>query len=668
MSFINSKRITSIVILLILCLAAYPQSKLDSLQHLKEVVITSKPFQEVIPSQKLTGKELERLSSHNVADALRYFAGVQIKDYGGLGGLKTVNIRSMGSQHVGVFYDGIQLGNAQNGVIDLGKFSLDDMEEISLYNGQKSEIFQPAKDFGSAGSIYLRTKKPHFEGDKKTNVLAKYKFSSINLINPSLRLEQKLSNRLSASLSGEFMKSDGEYKYRDKRLNFDNTVAYDTTAVRHDSDIETYRLEAALNGTFNDGYWDAKGYSYFSDRGIPGAIVNNVYLRGQRLVDKNAFFQGSIFRKFSEKYESQLRAKFAYDYTHYADTLLASMRVNNKYMQQEAYISWVNKYSISPIWEVNLSADFQWNKLNSNMKQFSFPQRYTTMTALATSLNLEKFKAQASILGTFVQETVKMNSKSPDKAEFSPAVFLGYKPFENRDLNFRAFYKRIFRMPTFNDLYYTLLGNSLLKPEYTNQYNIGATYGKKIEDPIFRNIDFQADAYYINVEDKIVAMPTTNQFRWTMINLGLVEIKGIDLKAGLSAAIDKVSMNLNLTYTYQKAQDFTDRSQSYFGDQIPYTPWHSGSVILNGNYNSWNLNYSFMYVGKRYDANQNNIEYNRLQPWYTHDMSLQKEFTYKQYKLKGTIEMNNMFNQFYEVIRCYPMPGRNFKFIISLTI
>ena len=62
----------------------------------------------------LSGERLQRLNSHNVADALRYFSGIQIKDYGGVGGLKTVNIRSMGTNHVGVFYDGIELGNAQN--------------------------------------------------------------------------------------------------------------------------------------------------------------------------------------------------------------------------------------------------------------------------------------------------------------------------------------------------------------------------------------------------------------------------------------------------------------------------------------------------------------------------------------------------------------------------
>ena len=118
------------------------------------------------------------MSSLSVADALRYFSGLQLKDYGGVGGIKTVNIRSMGSNHLGVFYDGIELGNAQNGQIDLGQFSLDNVEEISLYNGQKSAVFQPAVDFGNAGSVYIRTRMPRFADGRRSNLVARVKYGS----------------------------------------------------------------------------------------------------------------------------------------------------------------------------------------------------------------------------------------------------------------------------------------------------------------------------------------------------------------------------------------------------------------------------------------------------------------------------------------------------------
>ena len=120
----------------------YWQSYFDSIQHLPEVEVVAQSFKEVIPAQTMKGVELEMLRSHSVADALRYFSGVQLKDYGGVGGIKTVNIRSMGTNHMGVYYNGIELGNAQNGQVDLGKYSLENIEAVSLYNGQKSDIFQ----------------------------------------------------------------------------------------------------------------------------------------------------------------------------------------------------------------------------------------------------------------------------------------------------------------------------------------------------------------------------------------------------------------------------------------------------------------------------------------------------------------------------------------------
>ncbi len=98
-------------------------NSLDSTQVIKESIIIGTPagykYREVIPAQTLKEEEqFQRLNSFSVADAIRYFSGVQLKDYGGVGGLKTVNIRSMGTNHMAVFYDGIQLGNAQNGQVD----------------------------------------------------------------------------------------------------------------------------------------------------------------------------------------------------------------------------------------------------------------------------------------------------------------------------------------------------------------------------------------------------------------------------------------------------------------------------------------------------------------------------------------------------------------------
>ena len=261
---------------------------------LPEVMVTARrPKEEIIPAQRLSGRELERLNSHSVADALRYFSGVQVKDYGGVGGIKTVNIRSMGTNHTGVVYDGVALGNAQNGQIDLGQFSLDNVEAISLYNGQKSEILQPARDFGNAGTVYLKTRTPKFSVGRSYNARGAIRTGSFGLLNPSALVELQLSEKVNASLSAEYLTSSGKYKFRYRRVTPDGAVAYDTTATRQNGDVEAIRAELNLNGTTTHGPWHVKGYHYNSERGIPGAIVNNVWRRGERQWDNNSFVQAS---------------------------------------------------------------------------------------------------------------------------------------------------------------------------------------------------------------------------------------------------------------------------------------------------------------------------------------------------------------------------------------
>lgn len=644
-----------------ICVPVHAQNKLDSLQHLNEVVVTARAVQkEIFPVQELSGKQLHQLSSHNVADALRYFSGIQIKDYGGVGGLKTVNIRSMGTNHVGVFYDGIELGNAQNGTVDLGRFSLDNIESVTLYNGQKSAIFQPAKDFGSSGSIYLQTRTPQFEEGKKYNVRASFKTGSFGVANPSVLWEQKLGQRISSSFSAEYLHSSGKYKFT-----YRMQEGYDTTAVRQNGDLNALRVEGGLFGQLKQGYWKAKAYLYNSERGYPGAIVRNKFSHEDRQWDTNFFTQGTFKKDFTQWYSLLANAKYAYDYLHYlADPNKdeSLMYVNNHYYQQEVYTSVANRFNLFSWWEASFSADYQFNLLNADLRDFVYPRRHTLLASIATAMRFKQVELQASLLETFVHDT-SSGTPAPDKQKLTPSFFVSWRPFPQSGLNLRGFYKRIFRMPTLNDLYYTFVGNINLEPEFTTQYDLGFTYNRTFNNTWLRSLEVQTDVYYNEVENKIVATPTSNFFRWTMVNLGNVEIRGVDvaLQTGWKIGRDLTVIN-RINYTYQRAQDFTDPKSEFYGGQIPYIPWHSGSAVVNLQWRSWEANYSFIYTGERYSS-QANIPYNYQLPWYTSDFSVSKGLKVWKGDLKLTLEVNNLLNQQYEVVACYPMPGTNFKLI-----
>ncbi|MDR1407874.1 MAG: TonB-dependent receptor [Tannerella sp.] len=684
-------RIFCASVLLTLPAVSSGQSKLDSVQHIDEVEIVASRYREIIPAQRLSGRKLESLNSFSVADAIRYFSGIQIKNYGGVGGLKTVDIRSMGTNHTGVFYDGIPLGNAQNGQIDLGRFSLDNIEEISLYNGQKSDIFQPAKDFGSAGTIYLRTRRPRFTGSRKTNIRLFSRTGSFDLANPSVLWEQKVGENTSASFNAEYISSSGKYRFRYRKVLHNGSTAWDTTAVRRNGDIHSLRLEGGFNGFVEQGRWHLKSYFYDSEKGIPGAIVNNVWKRSQRQWDRNFFTQAGFQKELFKGGELLVNAKYADDRMRYLNPDTTLMYIDNTFRQQEIYASTAGKYTVLPNWDVALSVDWQWNILHADLQDFVYPKRNTLLVALATAFGWKRFKGQASLLGTFVSENVTrirhgdgellpgVRTGIPDnKQEYTPAVFVSWQPFTSPahllPLRLRAFYKRIFRMPTFNDLYYTDAGNIALRPEYTTQYNAGLQYEKNLDRGIIRHLNFHADVYYNEVTDKIIAVPKGNgQYRWMMMNIGYVEIRGVDISGQTGWQLPhEIQVNTSLNYTFQRAQDFSNPADSdpqagTWGGQIAYIPWHSGSAIVNTVWKSWDLNYSFIYAGARYH-NSSNIRENHEQPWYTHDLTIGKTFDCRKIKCRLSAEINNIFNQYYDVIQNYPMPGRNYKLILKVEI
>lgn len=660
------------------CAAFAQKGKVDTLRiyHIDEVTVIarrSNTMPEVIPVQSMSGIELQKLSAHSVADAIRYFSGAQIKDYGGIGGLKTVNIRSMGTNHVGVFYDGIELGNAQNGTIDLGRFSLDNMEAVTLYNGQKSAIFQPAKDFSSASSIYLQSKIPLFTGDKKYTVSATFKTGSFGLANPSFLWEQKLSEKVNTSFGADYMYTTGRYRFRYKKTSATGEGGYDTTAVRRNGDVSAFRTEVGLYGKVQNGYWRTKAYVYTSARGYPAAVVKGKFSNTDRQWDTDLFVQGTFKKSIGERYDLMLNGKYAYNYIHFltdARKDTTEMYMESRYRQQEAYLSAANKISIYSWWDVNLSADFQFNTLWSDLRGFSFPRRYTTLIALATSVQFEQFKFQASLLGTLIQDRTVSSSNNPkgNNHRYTPTLIASYRPLKKHDFNIRAFYKKGFRMPTFNDLYYSIIGESKLDPEYTTQYNIGFTYRKNVDRSWLDQIEIQLDTYYNKVSDKIIALPTASFLKWSMMNLGEVDIKGIDAALQTGWALGKNwKLNGKVNYTYQKALDVTDPHDEFYKGQIPYIPIHNASFILNGSYRQWEMNYSFIYTGERYSNRANILEYYVL-PWYTSDFSISRSFLWNHTQWRATLEINNIFNQQYEVVDNYPMPGTNFKFILNVKL
>lgn len=653
------------------------QQRVDTIRSysIPEVVISdayqTREVRSTSPMQILSKEALKNTNALQVSDAVKHFAGVTVKDYGGIGGLKTVSLRSLGAQHTAVGYDGITITDCQTGQIDIGRFSLTNVDQLSLSNGQSDNIFQPARFFASAGILNIQTLTPRFQDEKQTNVATEFKTGSWGLINPSILLEQKLSKKWSVSANGEWMSSDGHYPFMLHYGNGENALV--TKEKRKNTDVETLRAEAGLYGNLSDKeQWKLKAYYFQSSRGLPSAATYYYDYSSQRLWDKNTFVQSQYKKEFSSKWVFQTSAKWNWSYQRYLDPDYkgTSGKTENSYYQQEYYLSASTLYRMMDNLSFSLSTDGSINTMNANLKDFASPTRYSWLTVIAGKYVNDWLTLSASALATLIREDAKTGGSAGSHRKLSPYVSASFKPLRTEELRIRFFYKDIYRLPSFNDLYYGETGNVDLKPENASQYNIGITYNKAISHflPYF---SATVDAYYNKVSDKIIAVPTKNLFIWSMVNLGKVDIKGVDATANISLQpLNKLRINLSGNYTYQRALDVTNSDPNTiegktYKHQIAYTPRVSVSGTA-GIETPWiNLSYSFLHSGKRYILGQN-INENRLDSYSDHSIAANRDFKFSRIIASLNLEMLNIMNKNYEIVKNFPMPGRSVRVTLGI--
>lgn len=626
----------------------------DSTQTIEEVVVKGFRIPGNVlastPIQTLSHTDMERLGIHDMGDALKRFAGVQVKDYGGVGGMKTVNIRGLGAGHTGVTYDGVQVGDCQSGQVDLSRFTLDNVSLVSLQIGQEDNIYQSAKAYTSAGLINIST----LQGvsDRKPHLTTTLRTGSYGLFAPSLLYHQQFS-RLGIGAYTSYERADGVYWFTLK--NGIKTIH----ERRNNSDIKTWRGELNMSYQLTDKQtlqW--KAYGFTSNRGLPGSVIYDNTYSAERLKDKNVFTQMLYENLFSNRIKMKAAAKWNYSWSRYSD-IPASGYKEDTYRQNETYLTatlWTN-----PLQGLNLSfaQDYAHNHLSMTLPKAANPTRNSLWTALAANYQIGSFSVNASLLATNIYERVKQGNASNGFHRLSPAFSMQWRCLQ--DFRLRFGYKDIFRIPTLNELYYTGIGNRHLNPEKSRMWNLGATYSHTFNRTL--QLSLTADGYFGNVTDKIIAVP--KMFYWQMMNAGKVRQLGLDVSANIEKRWgNDWTVSATGSYSYLSATDRTDPSELSYGDQIAYTPHHSGSANILIHSPWLDFGYNVLLMGERYTLGYN-IPHNRMSAFTDHSITLSREFNINKQQLRVQFDVRNLGNKNYEVVRFYPMPGTNWRLSVS---
>ena len=291
----------------------------DKVHQLDAVTVTARRMPAKITSttsvQVFRKEDLKNLGLQNIGDAVKRFAGTNVRDYGGIGGLKTVSVRNLGAAHTAVSYDGVAISNTQAGQIDIGRFSLDNVSNLSLAIGHDDNLLQSARLFASAGVLNIETEKPRLEDGRNTFTQLQMRGGSFGYLTPALRHWQKLGERTYLTIDANYLHAEGDYPFTIKEGN------YISNEKRINSDIESYQGEMNLFHTFKDeSELSAKAYYYHSKRGLPGAVILYNPESDERLWDENFFAQARYKKTFNPKWTFQAQGKYNYSWNKYEDT------------------------------------------------------------------------------------------------------------------------------------------------------------------------------------------------------------------------------------------------------------------------------------------------------------------------------------------------------------
>ncbi|GHU67313.1 ligand-gated channel [Bacteroidia bacterium] len=590
--------------------------------------------------QTLSAAQLEKLNVLQASDAMKHLSGVQVKDYGGVGGLKTVSIRSLGANYTAVAVDGITVSDYQTGQIDLGRFSLENIESIRLNIGESDNIFQPARNQALGGTIHLVSRRFIPSENKSQTINAGIKTGSWQLFTPFVSYGQKIGKYFNILLFTEHLQSKGNYPY---------TIGEEERR-RINSETEYWQLESRLTGNFgNGGQLDWKVSYYDSDRNLPCPVISINPYAGETMHDRNRFSQINYTQPVGEKFSLLVNAKINDSEMRYADRLYSQNW--GHYAQNEYYGSLTFQYQPLENLFVSWANDGSYGLFRRRNEQGELnPSRVEWLSALSAKFENESLTLHLRLLN----QQNRMKELNRPYQHLSPCIAGSVRLLRRLPIRLRMSYKNSFRLPTFADIYYPNLPNPGLKPENAHQFNIGGAYTGDF-DHILSSLSFSADAYYNRVKNKIMAVPASSLALWSVQNCDEAKMKGVDLNAVLQfRIIGKYTAEIRGAYTFQDVRN---------GQQQPlrYTPRHIANGLVSFTTPWMDVNYNWIYCGNRY-YNETPAPESLLPHYLEQGLALNRMIAFRQFQIRLSAECINLFNVQYDIVRSYPMPGRSFRF------
>ena len=638
-SFFMLHKLIAVLLISLSSGSVYSQNENDTGIVVEEIVVTSF-FNNVdelnSPSNTISlhYKKIEKINGRNAGDILQTVPGIFIKNYGTGASLQTISMNGLNAEHTIILLNGSKLNSVQNSQADLSLIPRDNIKSIEVLSNGFSSVY------GSdalGGVVNIIT--DDLLISNKMNLKLNTSYGSYNTRNFGFRINNRIEKFFwDFIISDE--RSDNDFKYY-----YDNGAARELkTRINSKYSLNNYVLSGLYNFSSNLSF---KYYTQYvnSDKDIPGPETGLPQLLSYQK-DRNwnnilnIDYAGKSFSLSNEtNYQNNL---MNYELIPYSNSYYKNLLVSNLSKFNFNYLKHTSVFGAEAKYAAVTSNDLE---SNANRKQYSVFN--------STTLIFGKIKLFPSL------RYDRITDINEDVLTYKFGI--NYKPFDNYNIHFRGNYSNNFSAPTFNELYWKTGGNRDLKPEKSQNFELGFVASGNI--PL--NYIFNFTYLSISADNRIIWLPGNN-YIWSPVNILESEsdifISSLSLKFNLFRDSD---LNAGLSYTHnnsvKKSADFENDPSS--GKQIVYIPSEQIKSNLEFRYKSFGINLFYSYIGKRFSDAEN---LSAISPSSVIDGNVYYEFIISSFKTRVKLEINNITNTDFQYIPGYPMPLRNFLMSIQI--
>lgn len=601
--------------------------------------ILSNTLTKFFPSSAAVLTEPVQFGFNKVTSSLSTMPGVYIRDYGGLGGVKTISVRGLSASNTTILLDGIKINSTQNGLFDLSLVPSSFINKIELIRGGFASFYG---NNSSAGVVNLS-----FSNRKNEEVQSSLSFGSFNSYSSDISYGFSSFDKVTHLLGISYLSSRGNYPFTTYQFGEKRNYKRENGGFSNFSAFFSNKIE------FDNSLLKASFFFSAARRGVPGAVLQNqIESKRAKLSDKFYFgslnFLGQVFDSsfLSIGIGTKILSNEFFD----PDGIGSITKKETVNFSNNEFYSSLNFSHINKCFKSDVFAEWAFSSLKGDMLQpevGNYVQRFSQAIgfALTKSLPIRRIPTEFFI-------SYRFDSYSHFSPYHSFSVG-GRVDFFPKFLEVKTTLSNNFRVPSFNEMYYLNYGTSNLKPEHSTTFNI------EIYSTYFDYFQPTLNLFYINTFDKIISVPK-NPLQWSARNLGKSISKGFE--TSISGKISFVTYNF--AYSFQEVLDAQDNSPTK-SKQIPYTPrnllsFNAKLNILKHTY----LGVQLFYSGERFALPDNSFN-SRLKPYILSDITVSQELELKIFKFFISFEISNIFNTNYEIYKNYPMPGRSFRIELS---